>query len=108
MANSRRLTEKLRHSSPDCAARLRLAAIAEGCEMKNGLTQPSRTTDSHTSRMATNDTVPRSTGADFQPAIPFIFQPSTILLPALARQTSPQVRTEKPAARQRAGNRFGI
>src|SRR6266850_3535263 len=69
MANSRRLTSRLFHSSPDRATRLRLSAIAEGCETKNGLAQPSRTTDSHTRRMAANDTIPRSTGADLQPAI---------------------------------------
>src|ERR1700689_3225888 len=102
MANSRKLTVRLCQSSPDRPARIRLAAIADCCEVKNGLTHPRRTTDSHIARMTTNDTVPRSAEADFQPAMPFIFRPSTIFLPALARRKSLQIRTEKPEARQRA------
>src|SRR5215471_3204365 len=102
MTNSRKLTARLRHNSPDRAARLRLAAIAEGCDTKNGLTQPKRTTDSHANRMTANDAIPRTTGADF------IFQPSIFFLPAFAPPTWPSVRTEKPATRRRASSRFGI
>src|SRR5580692_3199780 len=108
MANSRRLTAKLCHSSPDRAEDIRLRAIADGCEMKNGLAQPSRTAASHSSRMAANDMIPRTRGADFRPAMPFIFRSPTVFLPALARRRWLQIRTGKPAAHQKVDNRFGI
>ena len=60
--NSRRLTAVLRASSPDRASRASAAAIDVGCEVKNGLSHPTRTAASHENRMTANDATPSSAG----------------------------------------------